>query len=847
MPLNTGLSARGPGSPLRERQVLPVALTCSEDRGKIQSMAANRTGQDGGPDSGHDARRPKRSSRYARLRLSIGRHPSDFVRMAVAAAVVLGCRLIAVAPGSNPVEAAIASQLQRLPSWSAPIWEGLTWLGWWPGIVAAVGLALYIGRIRLGASMAFAAAAAWLLAVVVSWTVPPRLVPPGVHSELLHAPGTGIFTFPDPRSAVIAALASVSTPYLTRLSRNTSWVLVVLVAAANVFLGQNLPVGAFAGVVLGWGMGKLFHIVLGAPGRRASESALQKAVEQAGLLGARVVPVHRGLLRPQEYEIIAADGALFRMKTVRRLHRRAGPLHRVSNALASIDVEHGPALSTPLHEVEHEAYIALLAERAGVGTVPVVLAGEIEHGPPFLISRAVEGQPLSSLPANGVSESLLDAIWACVRALGSVPIAHQDLRAQNILVDAAGQPRISSFTFSRVGGAPGSYRQDAAELLVSLASVVGPDRAVASIRRAFSREVLLDVLPYLQRMVLHRRLRRQLAPGSGVLAKLREGLAEEIGAPVPSLRLPVRPSTIIVLLVGGLAVYLLLPELSNIDQVLVLLARGDTRWLIVTVLIGFLAILASAVSLLGSCVRRLPIRKTIVVQIAAAFTGRTTAAGLGFYRINWVYLERIGLRGPQIVAAIGVNRIVTGLVGATGTILGIVVIGGAVPVGDVNVVLAWPVLVAVGALLLAVVLFLASPFGRRKVVSPGVAWVREISQEIIPLLRNPLRAVQLTAGCTAYLLLLAASLATTLAAFTPDFPLVPVLAVFIVGSTLGQLAPTPGGLGAVEAAMIAGLTAIGVAPSNAVAAVLGSRLLTYWLPVLPGVVTFRILQHRGVL
>ncbi|KHL00962.1 lysylphosphatidylglycerol synthase transmembrane domain-containing protein [Sinomonas humi] len=809
-------------------------------------MAAKRTGQDGGPDTGHDASGPKRMSRYARLRLSIGRHPSDVVRMAVAAGVVLACRLVAVAPGTNPVEAAIASQLQRLPSWSAPIWEGLTWLGSWPGIVAAVGLALYIGRIRLGISLAFAAAAAWLLAVVVSWTVPARLVPPGVESGLLHASGAGAFAFPDSRSAVIAALASVSTPYLTRVARNTSWILVVLVAAADVFLGQNLPVGVFAGVVLGWGMGKLFHIVMGAPGRRASESALQQAVERAGLSGARIVPVHRGLLSPQEYEITAEDGTLFRMKTVRRLHRRAGPLHKLSNAFASVDVEHGAGLSTPLHEVEHEAYITLLAERAGVGTVPVVLAGEIEHGPPFLISRAIGGHPLSSLSANDISESLLDAIWANVKALESVPIAHHDLRAQNIIVDDAGRPRISSFTFSRVGGPAGGYRQDAAEMLVSLAAVVGPDRAVASILRAFPRAALLQVLPYLQRMVLHRRLRRQLPPGAGVLARLREGLAEQIEAPVPSLRLPVRPSTIIVLLVGGLAVYLLLPEFSNIDQVLVLLERGDSRWLAATVVIGFLAILASAVSLLGSCVPRLPIRKTIAVQAAAAFTGRTTAAGIGFYRINWVYLERIGFRGPQIVAAIGINRLVTGLVSAVGTVLGLVVIGGAVPVGQVGLVLSWPVAAGAAALLLAIVLFLASPFGRRRIVRPGIAWVHEIRQELTPLLRSPLRAAQLTLGCVGYLLLLAAALATTLAAFTPTFPVVPVLAVFVVGSTLGQLAPTPGGLGAVEAAMIAGLTAIGVAPSNAVAAVLSSRLLTYWLPVVPGIVAFRVLQHRGV-
>ena len=73
-----------------------------------------------------------------------------------------------------------------------------------------------------------------------------------------------------------------------------------------------------------------------------------------------------------------------------------------------------------------------------------------------------------------------------------------------------------------------------------------------------------------------------------------------------------------------------------------------------------------------------------------------------------------------------------------------------------------------------------------------------------------------------------------------------MITVFVIGHTLGHIAPIPGGLGPTEALMVAGLTALGSAPTVAVAAVLASRLLTYWLPVLPGVAMFRYLQHHGV-
>ena len=58
--------------------------------------------------------------------------------------------------------------------------------------------------------------------------------------------------------------------------------------------------------------------------------------------------------------------------------------------------------------------------------------------------------------------------------------------------------------------------------------------------------------------------------------------------------------------------------------------------------------------------------------------------------------------------------------------------------------------------------------------------------------------------------------------------------------------PTPGGLGGFEAALVAGLTALHIAAGPAVAAVLTFRLLTFWLPIVPGFIAFRWLQRRQV-
>ena len=90
-----------------------------------------------------------------------------------------------------------------------------------------------------------------------------------------------------------------------------------------------------------------------------------------------------------------------------------------------------------------------------------------------------------------------------------------------------------------------------------------------------------------------------------------------------------------------------------------------------------------------------------------------------------------------------------------------------------------------------------------------------------------------------------ACLAACCAAFGRSVPLARIGFVYLTGSTLGSIIPTPGGLGTVEAALTAGLTAAGVPGAVAVSAVLLFRLLTFWLPVPVGWVAMRYLERNN--
>ena len=80
-------------------------------------------------------------------------------------------------------------------------------------------------------------------------------------------------------------------------------------------------------------------------------------------------------------------------------------------------------------------------------------------------------------------------------------------------------------------------------------------------------------------------------------------------------------------------------------------------------------------------------------------------------------------------------------------------------------------------------------------------------------------------------------------AFGDAPPLAVLIQAFFVGM-LGNLLPIPGGVGGVEGGMIGAFAAFGVDAGLAVVAVLVFRALTFWLPLLPGVIAFFKLRAR---
>jgi undecaprenyl-diphosphatase len=198
------------------------------------------------------------------------------------------------------------------------------------------------------------------------------------------------------------------------------------------------------------------------------------------------------------------------------------------------------------------------------------------------------------------------------------------------------------------------------------------------------------------------------------------------------------------------------------------------------------------------------------------------------------------------VAGIGVSSVGTFIVHMTLLIMSVVFIGrnagDFIELPSGNAVLIGLVVVFT---LAGLVWFL--PVGRKVFMSKVWPVLKRSGQGIAQVATSPKNAMLLFGGAFVMIMSYITALWFSLEAFGGGLSYVGIALVFLAGQALGQAAPTPGGIGATEAAMIAAMTALGLDASIAVPTVFLYRIATFWLPILPGFFSLQKLEADGAL
>jgi glycosyltransferase 2 family protein len=773
---------------------------------------------------------PDRAAAARRVR----RHPGDVVRVAVGAAVVVAAAAVH-AGRAGRLEADVVRLVDDLPMGLLRPLAALLQLGALPAVAAVALAVLAARRVRLARDLAAAGTLAWLLAKLVEALVD------GVRPAGVPASGLG---FPSSHVAVAAALATVAAPYLPRPARRAAWAMVVLVGVAGVYDSGLLAADVLAAAALGWAAAGALHLLLGAPSVAPTTDQVASALRRVDVGPVEVGRADGDARGSVPFVVRDGRGERLFVKAVGREQRDADLLYKLWRWAVFREVEDETPFASAKQQAEHEAYLSLLASRAGVRTPEVLTATPAADGQVLLVQQYVAGRTLDRLDAAQADDRLLAAVWAEVGRLRAAGIAHRDLRRANLLVDAGGQPWLLDFGFAEAAASARRLAGDVAELLASLACLVGPDRAVRGATRALGAEAVAQALPLLQPAALAAATRADLKARPGLLAELRERAATAAGTEPPPLEplTRVRPSTLLLLAAGGFAVHLLLPQVGELRQTLDALRTARWAWLLVGLALAAASYLAAAVAQLGAVDPPLGLGRTTLVQVASSFANRLTPASLGGIGLNIRFLEQAGLDRPAAAAAVAVNTAAGVLVHVLGLVVAALLIGRA-RVGAAHIPRGWPLLVALAVALAAGGLALWSPLGLHRLVTP----VLRAGRELGGVLRRPAKAAQLLGGSAGVTLAYALALAGCLAAFEAHLSLASAVAVYLAAAAVAAASPTPGGLGAMEAALVAGLTAVGAPAGPAVAGVLAFRLLTFWLPILPGWLAYRALRADGTI
>lgn len=129
-------------------------------------------------------------------------------------------------------------------------------------------------------------------------------------------------------------------------------------------------------------------------------------------------------------------------------------------------------------------------------------------------------------------------------------------------------------------------------------------------------------------------------------------------------------------------------------------------------------------------------------------------------------------------------------------------------------------------------------FAARKLLPP----VRSSLAGLLQVARSPAKLALLFGGSALVTLAYVGGLVASVEAFGGGPGIAEVAAVYLA-AVVAVVSPAPGGLGSFETAAITGLNGIGLSSGTAVSAVLTFRLAAYWLPVLPGWPSLRLLQR----
>jgi glycosyltransferase 2 family protein len=774
------------------------------------------------------------------------RKPVDLLRCTTSCIgiVLLAVAGLAASATSAGVETDIKAAAHRLPHVLVAVAPPLALFAL---LILPVALAVQL-LIRRQVQRLAEAVATGLLAGVVTAVI-NEILRHGVATRLYDAiimsrPGTSHVAALDPYLAGLVAYATIIGLVGRPAWRNSLWIAVGVYCVVHVGAYFATVLTLLITLLAGRAIGLAVRYVAGSISERPGGAQIASALAATGLPATTIRRV-RGedgeLGGSRLYAMTGRDGAQLDVVVFDQDQEAAGAVYRIYRSVRLLGQVSRNAPLSVAHKVERRALLSYASEDAGaptprlralirVGTEATVL-GYDHHDGTTLAKRS-----------PGCSDAELRRIWDAVSELHAKRVTHRGLTADRILLTDDGQVMLLDPGDGDVAATDLQIRLDIAQLVAELALFVGPDRAADLALEKAGAGDLVAVVPLLQPVALARSTRHELRHRRDVLPALRKLLLAAVpGGEVAPVRLErIRLRTLLTLVASVVAAYLLAGELER-DSLGSVLHTANWHWSIAALALSASTYVGATLSLSGFVAAPLSFVRTMLAQVAGSFVTLVTPAAVGGATLNIRYLQRRKIPAAVAAASVGVNQVVAFVLHILLLVIFAAIAGSSAknPIHPPR----WAYFVLAGLVLAALSVF-AVPAGRRLLRARVTPTLGQVLPQLLQVAQQPRKLAQGIGGALLLTLSYVLCLATCVAAFGRSVPIASIAVVYLTGSAIGSILPTPGGIGGVEAALTAGLTTTGIPGAVAVSAVLLFRLVTFWLPVPVGWIALNYLERK---
>ena len=769
-----------------------------------------------------------------------GRRPIDAVTAVVGGLLVLFTAL--KADQLTWLESLIGDIIAQFPEWLDTTFVIVYLVGLLYAVFIVV-LVISQGRMRLsllrdlGLVFLLAAGLATVLTQIVSNAWPVFL--PEVFDQVDPL-------YPVVRVATVTAIVIVAGPHLVRPMRRFGWLMVFLIALAALDLGYGLTTDVLGGIGIGLLSAGIVLVVFGSPRGYPSPADVTRALSMLGVDVIDLTVADVQTWGARQFAGVGDDAAPLSVRVYGRDARDAQLITRWWRSIWYRDT--GPNLTTSrLHQVEHEALLTIAAAEVDVPAQQVLAAGDpTDHD--AVLALSARGAPLPNVDDAAVTDDVMIAMWASTAKLHKAGIAHGRLNAGSFRLDQNG-PVLENFRTASMGAHEARIHCDTGELLASLSSRFGAERAVAAALQGLGEDAVVAALPYVQPSAVSTEGRSDLTHERKLFSGIRDEIGAQTGVEVPKVaqlrRVSIRSLGMFALTL--LAAYALIGMVSGIDLRAVgeELQDADWAWIFVAFVITQFTLFFDAMSMMAATAQPIPMKPTVQLESAIKFIQLAIGGAAGRLATNIAYLRKFGVGATDAVTQGGVDSL-------TGFFIQAFIILGAILFGDIDLVpddasadINWAlVLTLLGfAIVVSVLMVRFVPAIRKHVVPP----LSQMWDGLATLAKSPGRLIRLLSANLISQLLFAFGLWLTALAFGWVLPFLSVLLVNTIASLLAGLLPIPGGVGVTEAMLTAGLVALGVDESAAFAIAVVFRVCSSYLPPVWGWFSLKWLQKNDYL